>query len=74
MVLPSDIIPPWMVGRPISRSDGRGFPPGFRIDRIHAPLVRETFLHNGRWSIFLQRDQEGDICGKMMGFAKQIEV
>lgn len=28
-------------------SDGRGFPPGFRIDRIHAPLVRETFLHNG---------------------------
>ena len=29
------------------RSDGRGFPPGFRIDRIHAPLVRETFLHNG---------------------------
>ncbi|CAL1127183.1 unnamed protein product [Cladocopium goreaui] len=28
-------------------SDGRGFPPGFRIDRIHAPLVRETYLHNG---------------------------
>eukprot|EP00931_Biecheleriopsis_adriatica_P049793 TRINITY_DN28812_c0_g1_i1.p1 TRINITY_DN28812_c0_g1~~TRINITY_DN28812_c0_g1_i1.p1 ORF type:complete len:1034 (+),score=223.43 TRINITY_DN28812_c0_g1_i1:196-3297(+) len=22
-------------------------PPGFRIDRIHAPLVRDTFLHNG---------------------------
>eukprot|EP00930_Biecheleria_cincta_P006643 TRINITY_DN107693_c0_g1_i1.p1 TRINITY_DN107693_c0_g1~~TRINITY_DN107693_c0_g1_i1.p1 ORF type:complete len:1011 (-),score=173.95 TRINITY_DN107693_c0_g1_i1:50-3082(-) len=21
-------------------------PPGFRIDRIHAPLVRDTFLHN----------------------------
>mmetsp|Transcript_61432 Transcript_61432/g.143855 ORF Transcript_61432/g.143855 Transcript_61432/m.143855 type:complete len:894 (-) Transcript_61432:22-2703(-) len=28
-------------------TDGRGLPPAFRIDRIHAPLVRDTFLHNG---------------------------
>ena len=41
-------IPPVRVFHP--RSDGRGFPPGFRIDRIHAPLVRETFLHNGLWA------------------------
>jgi len=28
-------------------ADGRGLPPAFRIDRIHAPLVRDTFLYNG---------------------------
>ncbi|CAE7727712.1 TTLL5 [Symbiodinium sp. CCMP2456] len=35
------------VTTPMGRADGRGLPPAFRIDRIHAPLVRDTFLYNG---------------------------